>query len=105
MSVSSIAWFTLGIDGFCSLEHALQKDTSNLSCLNFLDRVEEWLKHQDPIDSHATEWVSIWRRKLLESLKPFKKDDTEYLVDLSLKVGGVEFLERTQVSLFTALLV
>lgn len=80
-----------------SIENTLQKDTNNLSALKFLDRVESWLNAPGDManaQSVPPDWPFKWRMKLLESLKPCGEDETQYLIDISLRVGSIDFLER-----------
>ncbi len=85
---------------FCaSLERAFQRDTVNLPALKFLDRLEEWTKSQEHVVTMQTamqtaQWASAWRTKLLESLKPFAPGEVERVLDIAMRVGGVELLER-----------
>ncbi|KAI0714887.1 hypothetical protein C8Q76DRAFT_784084 [Earliella scabrosa] len=92
--------------GFYSVEttidHALEWDKGNAIPLKFLDNFEEWSKSQDElIVAQTTDWISQWRRKILESLRPVRKGEAEYLIELSLRTSDVEYLEHTMVPQLT----
>ncbi|KAI0720055.1 hypothetical protein C8T65DRAFT_736222 [Cerioporus squamosus] len=83
-----------------ALERAFQRDTVNLPAFKFLDHLEEWTKSQKhTVTMHTVmqtaDWASAWRTKLLESLKPLAPGEVEPVLDIALRVGGVELLERS----------
>lgn len=89
----------LNIKASCviSVERALERDPSNVSVLQFLEKFEIWVAAQNsPVLTDATkDWVSAQRTKRFNALKPVGKDQHKALIALALKYGGgVDFLEN-----------
>ncbi|KAL1951365.1 hypothetical protein VTO73DRAFT_514 [Trametes versicolor] len=79
------------------IEHALERDPSNVSTLQFLEKFETWIASQHPelVNDATKDWVSAQRTKRFNALKPLGKDEHKSLTALALKYGGgVDFLEN-----------
>lgn len=91
------SWIYIKATCVISLERALERDPSNVSVLQFLEKFEIWVAAQNSsaLTDATKDWVSAQRTKRFNALKPVGKDQHKALIALALKYGGgVNFLEN-----------
>ena len=80
----------------CSLETVLSKEESDIAVLRFLDAFNAWAGQQQKIDARAVQaWIVGHRAERFEVLSLTKSEDTDALIALAMKHGGIDLLERT----------